>query len=102
MTTAKLNRIERAIVAAASMPAPEARKVVTSLLAQLKEVERRALTRYAKDVLYMGKIVPNADSPRHVARYFAQELFDCPPRGARSLGWIVERRWNEQRFSLKC
>jgi len=33
--TAKLNPIERAVVTAASMPAPQARKVVTSLLAQL-------------------------------------------------------------------
>jgi hypothetical protein len=89
--------IERALRAAASMPVPQARKVVASLLAQLREEEagvRRALTRNAKDVLYMGKILPKRDSPRHVARYLAQELFDSPQQGARSLGRIVELRWN--------
>jgi hypothetical protein len=65
---------------------------------QLKEARRRALERTAKDVLYMGKIRPNADNPRTVAKYLVQELFDCPPRGARAVGRLIELRWNEQRF----
>jgi hypothetical protein len=95
----KLTSIERALVGAASMPVSKARKVVGSLLAQLREEEagvRRALTRNAKDVLYMGKI--NADNPLHVARYLAQELFDCLPYGAGLLGSIVRWRWKAQRF----
>ena len=41
----KLDPIESALVAAASMPAPEARKVLTSLLAQLREEEEQAAVR---------------------------------------------------------
>jgi hypothetical protein len=66
-----------------------------------KDATRRVLQRSAKDILYMGKIVPDADNPRAVARYLAQELFECPPRGAWSLGRIVERRWNEKQFVAK-
>jgi len=65
---------------------------------QRKAAVRRALQRSAKDVLYMGKIVPNADNPRAVARYLIAELFACPSRGTRAVGRLIERRWNEQRF----
>jgi hypothetical protein len=41
----KLDPIERALIAAASMPVPEARKVVTRLLVQLREEEEQAAVR---------------------------------------------------------
>jgi hypothetical protein len=68
---------------------------------QLKEARRRVLQRSAKDILYMGKIVPNRDNPRAVAKYLSAELFASPRRlgrGVRSLGRIIELRWNEPRF----
>jgi len=55
---------------------------------------RRVLTRSAKDVLYMWKILPNRDNPRYVAKYLAQEILDFPPDGARKLRSFIEWRWS--------
>jgi hypothetical protein len=59
-----------------------------------KEAIRRVLERSAKDILYMGKILPNKDDPRVVAKYLAQELFDSPSGGARKLRSLIEWRSN--------
>ena len=61
---------------------------------QRRAAVRRALERSAKDILYMGKILPNKDNPRAVAKYLAQELFDFPPGGARKVCSLIEWRWN--------
>ena len=79
---------------------------------QRQALVRSVLKRSAKDILYMGKIVPNADDPRALARYLAQELFDFPHGRrsvGRSIGGLIEsrlmqcfltggNRLNEQRF----
>jgi len=59
-----------------------------------REAVRRALERSAKDILYMGKVLPNKDNPRVVAKYLAQELFDSPSGGARKLRALIEWRCN--------
>jgi hypothetical protein len=70
---------------------------------KLTEEERRkavrsVLKRSATDLFYIWKIAPRRDKPPAVAKYLALELFACPPRGARLLSRVVERRWNEKRF----
>lgn len=66
------------------------------------ERERSRLISTAKDVLYTGKIAPNRDDPRAVARFLAMELFDFVPREAKSVGRLIENRWNENVFSARC
>jgi len=64
---------------------------------ELREARRRALQRSAKDILYMGKILPNKDNPRDVAKYLAQELLDSPSGGARKLCSLIVWRCNVRR-----
>jgi hypothetical protein len=45
-----------------------------------------------KDILYMGKIAPNRDDPRAIAKYLAHELFVCFPTGVDILATKIKSR----------
>jgi hypothetical protein len=81
---------------------PKRRFTAPGLSEQQRQAEvRRVLAPSARTILYYGKLVPNRDSPRAVARYLAEELRASPWYGARSLMRIVELRWNVKGFVPK-
>src|SRR5215472_12801731 len=72
---------------------------VAAIRREMEKIQRRKLTarrllvqRSATGVLHIGKIHPNWDDPRAVAKGLAQEIFEFPLSGAREVAFVIERR----------